>query len=113
MKRGQLYRVERATQSDTKESRAYVIVSRPEVIQSRYSTVICAPVYTAYAGLSTQVPVGVEEGLKHESAIHCDALVSIYKVKLTDYVGELPAAKMEMLNRALLIALDLDADAGI
>ena len=108
MRRGELYRVERATQTDTKESRVYVVVSRSEVIQSRYSTVICAPVYTAYAGLETQVPVGLDEGLKHESSIHCDALVSIYKTRLADYVGQLSPTQMERLNRALLVALDLD-----
>ena len=64
----------------------YVIVSRQELIDSAYSTLICAPVYTNYEGLSTQVPVSVEEGLKHLSAIRCDELISILKTKLTDYV---------------------------
>lgn len=110
MKRGELYRVERATQADPRQSRVYVIVSRPEVIQSHYSTVICAPVYTAYAGLETQVPVGAQEGLKHDSSIHCDGLVSIYKAKLTDYVGRLSPVKLDQLNRALLVALDIASE---
>lgn len=44
---------------------------------------ICAPVYTAYDGLATQIPVGTDEGLKHDSSIHCDELVSLPKSVLT------------------------------
>jgi mRNA interferase MazF len=57
--------------------------------------------------LASQVPVGVEEGLKHDSSIHCDELVSLPKTMLTNYVGMLPAHKVEALNDALLVALDL------
>jgi mRNA interferase MazF len=77
------------------------------VIDSRFSTVVCAPVYTAYDGLSTQVPVGIEEGLKHDSSIHCDELVSLPKSVLTNYIGTLSPEKMQALNKALRIALDV------
>ena len=89
MRRGELYRVFRATQANPRRHRVFVIVSRPVLIESRFSTVVCAPIYTKYDGLSTQVAVGVGGGLKHESAIHCDELVSIPKQALTDYVGVL------------------------
>ena len=77
------------------------------LIESAFSTVTCAPVYSARHGLSTQVAVGQDEGLKHESAIHCDELVSIPKSSLTDYVGTLSGSRLEHLNRALAIALEL------
>ena len=57
--------------------------------------------------LASQVAVGVEEGLKHESSVHCDELVSLPKSSLTNYVGVLPGPKLEALDRALLVALDL------
>ena len=63
--------------------------------------------YSAYDGLSTQVPVGTDEGLKHDSSIHCDALMSLPKSMLTNYVGSLSPAKIQLLNRALRIALDI------
>ena len=85
----------------------FVVVSRQAVIESRFSTVVCAPVYSAYHGLSSQVEVGVEEGLKHSSSIHCDELVSLPKSALSDFVGSLSTAKLEQLNRALTAALDL------
>lgn len=85
----------------------FVVVSRQVLIDSKFSTVICAPVYSAYHGLSTQVLVRIEQGLKHDSSIHCDDLVSLPKSVLTDYVGSLPSAKMIELNRALQVALDI------
>ena len=107
MKRGELYRVHRPSKGDPKRSRVFVIVSRDVSIQSPYSTVICAPVYTAYTGLATEVPVGPNEGLKHVSSIHCDGLVSLEKARLTNFVGTLQPAKLEALKRALLVALDI------
>lgn len=105
MRRGELYRVIRPSSRDPKKYRVFVIVSRQILIDSRFSTVICAPVYTAYKGLSTQVPVGIDEGLKHDSAIHCDELVSLPKSMLTNYVGSLSPKKLQMLKSALKIAL--------
>jgi mRNA interferase MazF len=53
------------------------------------------------------VLIGLDEGLKHESSIHCDELVSLPKSSLTDYVGALTPEKIEELNRALRIALNV------
>ena len=77
------------------------------MIESRFSSVICAPVYSAQHGLSTQVAAGIDEGLKHDSAIHCDELVSLPKSALTDYIGALSREKMMELSRALAAALEL------
>ncbi len=107
MRRGDFYRVKRPSSRDPKKYRVFVIVSRQILIDSRFSTVICAPVYTSYDGLSTQVAVGVDEGLKHDSAIHCDELVSLPKSMLTNFVGELPLQKLPLLEKALKIALQI------
>ena len=107
MRRGELYRVANPSARDPKKYRVFVIVSRQVLTDSRFSTVICAPVYSAYEGLSTQVPVGVDEGLKHDSGICCDELVSLLKSSLTGYIGMLTADKMQRLDRALQAALQL------
>ncbi|RPJ52869.1 MAG: type II toxin-antitoxin system PemK/MazF family toxin [Acidobacteria bacterium] len=109
MRRGELYRVAHPSRKDPKRSRVFVIVSRQILIDSRFSTVTCAPVYSVNEGLSTQVPVGVAEGLKHESSVHCDELVSLPKSVLTNFVGTLPPSKIEELNQALRIALDVQS----
>jgi mRNA interferase MazF len=97
----------RHPKGDPKRSRVFCIVSRAALIESSFSTVTCAPIYSARHGLSTQVPVGPEEGLKHESAVHCDELVSLPKSAFTDYVGALSGPKLRELDRALAIALEL------
>jgi mRNA interferase MazF len=74
---------------------------------SRYSTVICAPVFSTGDGLSTQVQIGPDEGRKHPSWIMCDSLVSLRKSDLTNYVGLLSRSKLAELNRALEMALEL------
>lgn len=107
MNRGDLYLVSKPSSRDPKKARVFVVVSRKVLIDSRFSTVVCAPVYSANLGLSTQVGVSIEEGLKHESSIHCDELVSLPKSALTNYVGSLPAQKIDALNIALRIALDI------
>jgi mRNA interferase MazF len=107
MKRGELYRVAHPSARDPKKHRVFVVVSRQVLIDSRFSTVICAPIYTVYEGLATQVPVGSDEGLKHDSSIHCDELVSLPKAMLTSYVGALPPAKTRLLTQALRVALDI------
>ncbi len=108
MKRGDLYRVAKAGGTDPKKFRTFVIVSRDILIQCNFSTVICAPVYSRRDGLSTQVEIGTLEGLKHESSIHCDELVSLPKSVLTHYVGSLSEEKMEALSQALKIALGIE-----
>ena len=108
MKRGDLYRVAKPSPRDPKKFRVFVVVSRQVLIESRFSTVICAPIYSTHHGLSTQVAVGINEGLKHDSSIHCDELVSLPKSVLTDYVGSLSSEKLAGLSKALRLALDVD-----
>ena len=107
MKRGDLFRVRRPGRGDPKESRVFVVVSRQTLIDSRFSTVVCAPVYTRRDGLATQVDVGVEDGMKHESSIHCDALVSLPKSQLTNHVATLATGRIRALDQALRVALAL------
>jgi mRNA interferase MazF len=48
-------------------------------------------------------------GLKHDSGIHCDGLISLDKSRLTDFVGKLGADKLRELDAALAVALGLPA----
>lgn len=105
MTRGELYRVVHPAGRAPKKSRVFVVGSRQGLVDSRFSTVICAPVYSTHHGLSSQVAVGLDEGLKHESSIHCDELVSLLRTMLTNYVGTLSPQKSEALNEALRVAL--------
>jgi mRNA interferase MazF len=110
VKRGDLYRVKRLNtpDNDPRAYRVYVLVSRQVLIDSQHATVICVSVYTRYNGLSTQVEIGVDEGLKYSSSIHCDDLVSLPKSVLTNYIGKLSKTSLMQLNKALGIALEIE-----
>ena len=84
-----------------------MVVSRQALIDSRFSTVVCAPVFTRRDGLATQVDIGTDEGLEHESSMHCDALVSLPKHALTDCVSSLEPPRLRDLDQALRVALAL------
>lgn len=107
MKRGELYRVKHPSSLDQRRQRVFAVVSRQLLLDSSFSSVVCAPVYSQRHGLHSQVAVGIDEGLKHESSIYCDELVSLPKTLLTDYVGSLSPQKLLELDRALAFALDL------
>jgi mRNA interferase MazF len=106
--RGQFYLVRKPGSQDPRKQRVFVVVSRQALADTRFSTLICASVYSRHDGLSTQVRAGLAEGLKRESSIHCDELVSLPKSVLTHYVGSLNAAALRELNRALAVALGLE-----
>jgi mRNA interferase MazF len=103
-----MYLVRKPGSRDPRKQRVFVVVSRQVLIDSKFSTVICAPVYSRHDGLSTQVKLSPENGMKHESSIHCDELVSLPKTILTHYVGQLSVVELRGLRVALAAALELD-----
>ena len=108
MNRGELYRVEKPNKRDPKGYSIFVIVSRQDFIERTYPTLICAPIYSNCNGLSSEVEVGTHEGLKHDSCIRCDELVSLQKSALTNFIGSLSPQKIRELNQALKVALEIE-----
>jgi mRNA interferase MazF len=106
--RGEIYRTgERAPERGGKPG-FYVVVSRSFIAENEdVSTVVCAPVYSQVLGLSTEVVVGPEEGFPRVSSVRCDFLALMFKRRLTTFVASLPPRKVEELNHALAVALDL------
>ncbi len=107
MKRGDIYRVHRPG-DDPKRYRSFVIVSRRALIETRFSTLVCAPIFTRGQGLVSQVAIGPDEGMKYESWIMCDNLASVRRSELTQFVGSLSPSKVAQLDEALRVALGLD-----
>ena len=107
MIRGDIDRV-RDPEGDPKRSRSFVVVSRQALINSKFSTVVCAPVFSRGLALETQVPIGINEGMKHDNWIVCDNLASVSKRELRHFVGSLPPSKMKQLDDALRVALALE-----
>lgn len=84
--------------------RPVVVLSRPGVIPL-LQTVIVAPVTSSIRGLPSEVPVGIDEGLKSASAVNLDHVQIVDQSKLEHFVGSLSAAKMKAVCQALMIAV--------
>lgn len=83
--------------------RPVLVLSRPEVIPLLH-TVMVAPVTSTRRGAPSEVSVGVDEGLKHDSAINLDHVQTVEQDRLVGFVGTLSAAKMQQVCRALGVA---------
>jgi mRNA interferase MazF len=106
--RGEIYYTQEKLPERGHKPSFYVVVSRNFIAENDdISTVICAPVYSEVLGLRSELVLGVEDGLPHESAVRCDFLALIFKHKLTHFAGTLSADKVKKLNRAVRYALEL------
>ena len=83
--------------------RPVVVLTRQEVIPLLH-TVMVAPVTSTIRGAPSEVFVGIDEGLKHDSALNLDHVQTVEKSRLRRYVGSLHPAKMREVCRALAIA---------
>jgi mRNA interferase MazF len=83
--------------------RPVLILTRPEVIELLH-TVMVAPITSTVHGAPSEVIVGIDEGLKKESAINLDHVQTIEKSKLKGFVGSVGSQKMNAVCRALAIA---------
>lgn len=91
--------------------RPVLVLSRPDVIPL-LSTVMVAPITSTIRGAPSEVVVGIDEGLKHESAVNLDHVQTVAQSALRRYVGSLDRAKMAAVCRALAIAVACDRSAG-
>jgi mRNA interferase MazF len=108
MNRGELYLVRKPMAGDPKRQRVFVTVSRQALMRANFSTVICAPVYSRYHGLESQVSIGADERLKHQSSY---SLRPTGQPAAGDSYALRRAAQRNQTARparALLVALDLD-----
>ena len=63
-----------------------------------------APITSTIRGLPSEVVVGPDEGLPHDSAINLDHVETVEQGQLHRYVGSLGPTKMRQVCRALAIA---------
>ena len=87
--------------------RPVVVLSRPDVIDLLH-TVMVAPITSTVRGAPSEVLVGINEGLRHESAVNLDHVQTIEQARLVGYVGSLAPEKMRAVCRALAIAVSCD-----
>lgn len=87
--------------------RPVVVLTRPDAIPWLH-TVMVAPVTSTIRGAPSEVMVGIEEGLKKDSAINLDHVQTVPKRRLGRYVGRLGPEKMVAVCQALVIAAGCD-----
>ena len=80
-----------------------LVLTRPEVIELLH-TVMVAPVTSVIRGAPSEVVVGVEEGLKKDSAVNLDLVQTVEKSRLKEFVGTVGPEKMNDVCRALAVA---------
>ena len=88
--------------------RPVLVLTRPEVIELLH-TVMVAPITSTIRGAASEVIVGIDEGLKQQSAVNLDHVQTVDKTKLTRFVGTVGPQKMKAVCRALAIATGCDA----
>jgi mRNA interferase MazF len=80
-----------------------VVLSRTDAIDW-LDTVMVTPITTTIRGLPSEIVLGVEHGLKTDSAVNLDHVQTIRQNDLRRYVSALGAAEMAAVCRALAIA---------
>ena len=87
--------------------RPVLVLSRQEVIPLLH-TVMVAPITSTVRGAPSEVGVGIEQGLKHASAVNLDHVQTVERSRLVGYVGRLDVGKMREVCRALATAVGCD-----
>jgi mRNA interferase MazF len=87
--------------------RPVLILSRQEVIGLLH-TVMVAPITSTIHGAPSEVVVGVNEGLRHESVVNLDHVQTVEQDRLERSLGHLGPSKMREVCRALAVAVGCD-----
>ncbi len=86
------------------KQRPVLVLTRQQVI-GLLRTVMVAPVTSTVHGAPSEVVVGVEEGLKHTSAVNLDHVQTVAQKDLHQFVGRVSPQRMYEVCAALAIAV--------
>jgi mRNA interferase MazF len=83
--------------------RPVLVISRQSVIPL-LRTVMVAPITSSIYGVPSEVRVGVEHGLKHESAVNLDHVQTVDRSRLSGFIGRVNEDVMNEVCEALAVA---------
>jgi mRNA interferase MazF len=89
------------------KSRPVLVLTR-ELVRPHLNTVTVAPITTTVRGISTEVPLTVENGMDGPCVASCDNITTVPKHVLGHQVGVLLDRQEVMLSAAIRAAFDLD-----
>ena len=87
-------------ETPNQKRRPVLIVSRNEVIPV-LNNIVVAPVTTTIRAIPTCIPVGVDEGIDHDSVATFDNLAAVPKSVLTTRLGHLGVGGRQQICSAL------------
>lgn len=85
-----------------------VLVLTRELVRPFLTRVTVAPITSTARGLSTELPVGVANGLDAGCVVSCDNVVTVPTSALGRQIGALLPAQEEALTDAIHAAFDLE-----
>lgn len=85
------------------KKRPVLVISRKSVIPL-LRTVIVAPITSSIYGVPSEVRVGIEHGLKHDSAVNLDHIQTVDRSRLNGFIGHLNDDVMNEVCQALAVA---------
>ena len=86
--------------------RPAVLVSRDQAYRLR-AAVTVVPLTQTIRRIPVEVPLGPAEGVPRKSVANADAITTVPKEFLLDYLTTLSAEKLQALNQAIRFALDV------
>jgi mRNA interferase MazF len=89
------------------KARPVLILTR-ELVRPHLRTVTVAPITTTIRGLSSEVRVDAENGLKEPSVVSCDNITTIPTDAVGAQIGVLLDRQEPALSDAIMAAFDLD-----
>jgi mRNA interferase MazF len=88
------------------KARPVVVLTR-EAVRPHLSRVTVAPITTTARGLSSEVPVGVANGLDHHGVVSCDNILTVPTSTIGRHIGYLLSSQEQQLAEAIRSAFDL------
>lgn len=89
------------------KSRPVLVLTR-ELVRPHLRRVTVAPITSTVWGLSTEVAVGLRNGLDHDSVVSLDNIVTIPVADLGRQLGFLHPDQEHALTMAIVAAFDLE-----
>ncbi len=89
--------------SNPDKTRPVLVLTRQEVI-GLLRTVMVAPITSTIRGAPSEVVLGIDEGLKHDSAVNLDHVQTVERRRLRRFVGHVSGERMNEVCDALAIA---------
>ncbi len=89
-----------------------VVVLTRDPMGAMLHSVIAAPVTSRVRGISTEAPIGPEDGIRTQSAVSLDNIRLVQRSRLLERIGRTRPSTMTAVCAALAIAIGCDGPAS-